>query len=274
MTPDIGTEPESAARGQLPLTGAKHGTGAQVVAIAAGFLAMAGGLLMWRELGYTAANLDTGVSFVPSSISNWDVLAPVAAGGLGALVAVVALALRGRGRWLRYLQIGLALLALAGSAYVADTYAPVIGLAPLFLPLVVADSSGIAAIVLLTRSLRLPGSRQPRWHLAFVLLAAAVPCITIAAGGGPTGSGILTGIVSRCPRSSEHAPVATVTVRNGAGQTLASQRLPFTASGARYRMRLATGTYSINVVAGGDGAGDTVYVPVNQTNEEDFACVG
>jgi hypothetical protein len=35
-------------------------------AIAAGVLAMASGLLMWRIVGYTAANLGTGVSFEPA----------------------------------------------------------------------------------------------------------------------------------------------------------------------------------------------------------------
>jgi hypothetical protein len=111
--PVMGNEPESAAGGRLPLTWAQRATVAQVVAIAAGVLAMASGLLMWRIVGYTAANLGTGVSFEPSSITNWSVLLSVAPAGAGTLVAVVALMLRGRARWLRYLQIGLWLLALA-----------------------------------------------------------------------------------------------------------------------------------------------------------------
>jgi hypothetical protein len=53
----------------------------QVVAIGAGVLAMASALLMWRIVGYTAANLGTGVSFEPSSITNWGVLLSVAPGG-------------------------------------------------------------------------------------------------------------------------------------------------------------------------------------------------
>jgi hypothetical protein len=75
-------------------------------------------------------------------------------------------------------------------------------------------------------------------------------------------------------------PSATVSVQNQAAQTVASRRLPFTTSGARYRIRLPTGTYSINAVtAWGGSAGDTVYVPADQTNEEDFedsslSCVG
>jgi hypothetical protein len=74
--------------------------------------------------------------------------------------------------------------------------------------------------------------------------------------------------------------VVTVSVQNQAGQTVASKRLPFRTSGARYRMRLLRGTYSIDAVSGaGDGsAGDTVYVPADKTNEEDFneddGCVG
>ncbi len=70
VTPDRGSEPESAAGGRLPFTPAKRDTVAQVVAVAAGVLAMASGQLMWRILGYTAANLSTGVSFEPKSITN------------------------------------------------------------------------------------------------------------------------------------------------------------------------------------------------------------
>ncbi len=144
---------------------------------------MASGLLMWRIVGYTA-DLGTGVSFEPSSITNWSVLLSVAPAGAGMLVAVAALALRGRARWLRYLQIGLWLLALASSVYIVDTCAPLIGLGPLYGLLVVGDISGVAAIVFLILSLRRPASRQPRWHLAFVLLAVALPCV--AAGRGAT----------------------------------------------------------------------------------------
>jgi hypothetical protein len=245
----------------------------QVVAIGAGVLAMASALLMWRIVGYTAANLGTGVSFEPSSITNWGVLLSVAPGGAGALVAVVALTIRGRARWLRYLQIGLGLLAPASSVYIVGACAPLIGLGPLVAPLAVGDISGITAIVLLTLSLRGPASRQPRWHLTFFLLALALPCI--AAGRGATypaygpSFGILTGSVTPCSPAEEKAAggrdtsrVVTVTVQNQAGQTVASQRLPFRTSGARYRMRLPRGTYSINVVSEqGAGAGDTVYVP-------------
>ena len=278
--PDTGTEPESAAASRPPFTGVKQAIVAQVVAIAAGVLAMASALLIWRDLGYTAANLGIGVSFEPSSITNEDVLLSVVPGGVQALVAVVALALWGRARWLRYPQIGLWLLTLAGLVYIGATCSPLIGLGPFGLPLAVGDIAVIAALVLLIRSLRRSAGRQPRWQLAPVLLAAAVPWIAVAVAGGPTGSGILTGIVSQCPRSSDHSPVVTVTVQNGGGQTVASQRLPFTTSGARYRMRLATGTYSIEAAAGGSSDGDTVYVPANQTNEEDFddssiaTCVG
>lgn len=293
VMPDTDSEPESAAGGRLPLTGAKWATAAQVVAVAAGVLAMASGLLMWRIVGYTAANLATGVSFEPNSITNGSDLLSVTPAGAGALVAVAALALRGRARWLRYLQIGLWLLALASSVYIVNTCAPFTGLGPLSGPLAIGDISGVVAIVLLTLSLRRPASRQPRWHLAFVLLAVALPCI--AAGRGATypaygpGFGIMTGIVAKCSLAEDKAAggdpdpsrVVTVSVQNQAGQTVASQRLPFRTSGARYRMRLPRGTYSLNAVPGSDdsSAGDTVYVPADMTNEEDFddaslACVG
>jgi hypothetical protein len=277
----MGNEPESPAGGPLP-TGVKWATVASVVPIAAGVLAMSSGLLMWRIVGYTAANLVTGVSFEPNSITTWDVELSVAPAGAGALVAVVALALRGRVRWLRYLQIGLWLLALASSVYIVNACAPLTSLGPLLGPLAVGDISGVVTIVLLTLSLRRPASRQPRWHLAFVLLAVALPCIAAGLGAaypayGPD-YGIMTGIVVKCSpaedKASGSAPdpsrVVTISVQNQAGQTVASQRLPLRTSGARYRMRLPRGTYSIN-----DGlGGDTVYVPADMTNEEDFDDAG
>jgi hypothetical protein len=279
--PDMGNEPESAAGGRPPPTRAKRATAAQAVAIAAGVIAMASGLLMWRTLAYTTMDPETGASFWPSSITTWSELLSVAPAGAGALVAVVALTLRGRARWLRYLQIGLWLLALASSVYIADTCAPFTGLGPLYGPLVVGDIPGVVTVVLLTLSLRRPASRQPRWHLAFILLAAAMPCI--AASCGPTyaygpGSGILTGIVAPCSPAEEKAAggldtsrVVTVSVQNQAGQTVASQRLPFRTSGARYRMRLLAGTYFINAVsAQGASAGDTLYIPADKTIEADW----
>jgi hypothetical protein len=190
--PVVGDADESAAGRRPPFTEAKRAAVTQVVAIAAGALASACGLLMWRIVGYTAVNLGTGVSFEPSSITNWSVLLSVAPAGAAAVVAVVALVLRWRASWLRYLEIGLWLLALAGSVYIARTCAPLIGLGLLGGPLVIGDGCAVA----------------------------------------------------------------------------------------RYRIRLPTGTYSINVVwAWGASAGDTVYVPENQTNEEDFdasslMCVG
>jgi hypothetical protein len=282
----MGNEPESVAGGPLP-TGVKWAAVAQVVAIAAGVLAMACGLLMWRDVGYTAVNLATGVSFEPDSITMWDVWLSVAPAGAAALVAVAGLALRGRARWLRYLQIGLWLLALASSVYIVNACAPFTSLGPLLGPLAVGDISGVVAIVRLTRSLRRPASRQPRWHLAIATLAVALPCI--AAGRGATypaygpGYGIMTGIVGKCPAAELKASgwppdpsrVVTVSMQNQAGQAVASQRLPLRTSGARYRMRLPRGTYSINA----GNVGDTVYVPADMTNEEDFddashMCVG
>jgi hypothetical protein len=264
---------------------AKPATGTQVAAIVAGFLAMACGLLMWRDLGYTASNLSTGVSFEPDSITNRTVWLSVAPAGAGALVAVVALALRGRARWLRYLQIGLWLLALASFVCITATCGPLVGLGPVFAPLFVGDIAGVVAVVLLTRSLRRPAGRQPRWHLAFVVLAVALACAAAGRGAaypayGP-GFGILTGTVTPCSAAEEKAAggsEVTVSVQSLAGQTVASQDLPYTMSGARYRMRLPRGTYSINAVApSGDSEGDTVYVPAGKTNEEGFnesGCLG
>jgi hypothetical protein len=61
-----------------------------------------------------------------------------------------------------------------------------------------------------------------------------------------------------------------------AGQTIASQRLPLTTSGARYRMRLLAGAYMINVVSGsGDSsAGSTATVTADQETEVDFNDAG
>jgi hypothetical protein len=39
------------------------------VAIAAGVLAVASGLLMWRDVAYTTMDPEAGVSFLPSSIT-------------------------------------------------------------------------------------------------------------------------------------------------------------------------------------------------------------
>lgn len=273
--PDMGNEAESAAGAQLTFTAARRVTVAQVVTIAAGILAVASGLLMWRDVAYTMMDGETGVSFLPSSVTTWRELLSVAPAGVGALVAVVALTLRGRARRLRYLQIGLLVLALAGSIYIADACAPFAG--PLYGLLVLGDVPVVVAILLLTLSLHRPAGRQ-RWYLGFVLLAAAVSCI--AAGGGPRygpGFGILTGIVARCPPAMEAASGAapdpsrfvTVTVQNDDWQTVASQRLPFRTSGARFRVRLLAGTYSFNAVsASGDSSGDTLYIPAGKTIEE------
>ena len=178
--PDVGNEAESAAGGELPFAGVRRATVAQVVAIVAGLLAVVSGLLMWRDLAFTTMDGETGVSYFPSSITTWDELLSVAPAGAGTLVTTMALALRGRVRWLRYLQIGLLLLALASSVYVAVTCAPFAG--PLYGLLVVGDIPAVVAIWLLIGSLRRPSGRQ-RWYLGFVLLAAAVSCI--AAGAGP-----------------------------------------------------------------------------------------
>jgi hypothetical protein len=252
-----------------------------MVAIASGVVTMASGLLMWRTLADTAVNLSTGVSFLPDSLTTGIELRSIAPAAAAALTAIVALALGKRAGWLRYLQIGLWLVALASSVVIVDTCASFTGLGPLLGLLVTGDVSALLTVVLLTLSLRLPASPQPRWHFAFVLLAVALPCIAVGTGAaypayGPS-SGILTGIVVPCSPAEEKAAggldtsrFVTVTVQNQAGQTVASQRLPFTTSGARYRMKLPRGTYSLNAVTASASAGDTVYVPANETNEEDF----
>jgi hypothetical protein len=51
--PDTGIEPESAAGGRLPPAGVRWATGAQVVVIVAGVIAMACVLLVWGNLGET-----------------------------------------------------------------------------------------------------------------------------------------------------------------------------------------------------------------------------
>jgi hypothetical protein len=273
--PDMGNEAEGAAGGQLSFTGARRATVAQVVAIAAGALALASGLLMWRNLAFTTMDGETGVSYFPSLITTWGEVLSVAPAGAGTLVAIVALTLRRRARWLRYLQIGLLLLALGSSVYIAAICAPFAG--PLYSLLVVGDVPVVVAILLLTLSLHRPAGRQ-RWYLGFVLVAAAVFCI--AAGVGPRygpGFGVLTGIVARCPSAMEAASggapdpsrVVTVTVQNDGGQIVASQRLPFRTSGARFRVRLLAGTYSFNAVSAlGDSSGDTLYIPADKTIEE------
>jgi hypothetical protein len=79
---------------------------------------------------------------------------------------------------------------------------------------------------ILTLSLRRPAS----WHVAFVLVAAAVPCL-VAACAGPTygpGSGTLVGIVTRCTLAEDRASgcipdparFLTVSAQNQAGRTI------------------------------------------------------
>lgn len=135
-------------------------------------------------------------------------------------------------------------------------------------------------------------SCRPRWHLALVLLAASVPCVVTACATGATygpGSGTLTGIVARCTSAEDKASNAlpdparfvTVSVQNQAGRTVGSQRLPLRISGARYRMRLLAGPYSISAASdsGDSSAGNTATVTADETAELDFddsaiACVG
>ncbi len=208
VRPNTGNEPESAAGGPLP-TGVKWATVAPVVPIAAGVIAMACGLLMWRVLPFTLWNPATGASFpLPGWFTTSRELLSVAPAGAGVLVAVAGLALRGRARWLRYLQIGLWLLALASFVFITEALAPFTGLEPLYGLIIVGGAAGVVAVGLLARSLRRPVGRQPRWHLALVLLAAAMPCFAAASGPGYAygpGSGTATGIVTRCSAAEMRA---------------------------------------------------------------------
>lgn len=251
---NMGDEPGSVAGGRLLPPWARSAAVAQVVGIAAGFLALACGLVMWRDVGYTMAVYNSPWSFpLPATTPTDEQLAVVPAAA-AMLVALVALALRGRARWLHYPQIGLWLLVLASSIYIARACAPVTGTGMLYGPLLAGDVPVVVTVALLTLSLRRPA----RWHLAFVLVAVAVPCLAATCTGpgyGP-GSGTLTGIVTKCTTAElkaveeypDAARFATVSVQNQAGRTVASQRLPLRTSGARYRMRLLAGFYSVNVI--------------------------
>jgi hypothetical protein len=280
MVSNMGNEPEGGAGGRLLPTWANSASVAQVVAIAAGILALASEVLMWRDVGYTLAVYASSANPVPAR----GYLLSFAPAGAGVLVAIAALTLRGRARWLHYPQIGLWLLTLASSIYIAHVAAPITG--PLYGPLLVGDIPGVISIALLTLSLRRPAG----WHVAFVAVAVAVPCL-VAACSGPTygpGSGTLIGIVTRCTPAEDKAEGAgpdparflTVSAQNQAGRTIASERLPLRTSGARYRMRLLAGMYSISVIS---GSGDSSYsdygatVAADQESELDFkswSCLG
>jgi hypothetical protein len=286
FTPKASVKRANTALGdtQPDLARVKWAAVAQVVVLIAGFLTLVSAGLMWRIVGYTAMNPNTGVSFLPGSMTGWSEQLSFAPAQAWVLVAVVALVLRGRARWLRYPQIGLCLLALASSVYIAGACAAFTGLGVLYGPLAVGDVSGAIAIVLLALSLRRCG-RRPRWHLALVLsaagagaLLAAVPLITASWGSpyGP-GYGTVTGIVAPCSPAEQKAEgdldtsrVVTVSMQNQAGQTVASQRLPFRTSGSRYRLRLLAGSYTITVATALGSDSDEWYLPADKTIADDF----
>jgi hypothetical protein len=100
---------------------------------------------------------------------------------------------------------------------------------------------------------------------------------------------VLSGVVAECTRAEYAAqgdttpgpepPVVTVFLQNQAGQTVAAQRLPFRVAGARYRMRVLAGIYTLAIVSGrGDDSdhainlmtGNTMDVPVDWVGEQDF----
>jgi hypothetical protein len=76
---------------------------------------------------------------------------------------------------------------------------------------------------------------------------------------------VLRGVVAGCTRAEyaaqggtapDHEPsVVTVFLQDQAGRTVAAQRLPFRVAGARYRMRVLAGIYTLAIVSGkGDGS--------------------
>ena len=109
---------------------------------------------------------------------------------------------------------------------------------------------------------------------------------------------VLSGVVAECTRAEyaaqgdtdprQEPSVVTVFLQNQAGQTVAAQRLPFRVAGARYRMRVLAGIYTLAIVSGrGDDSdyamnlnanimpfnlmtGNTMDVPVDWAGEQDF----
>jgi hypothetical protein len=108
---------------------------------------------------------------------------------------------------------------------------------------------------------------------------------------------VLRGVVAECTQAEytaqgsndpgQEPPVVTVLLQDQAGQTVAAQRLPFRVTGARYRMRVRAGIYTLAVVSGkGDDSdeaislvartpfnlmtGNTMDVPVDWAGEQDF----
>ena len=108
---------------------------------------------------------------------------------------------------------------------------------------------------------------------------------------------VLSGIVAECTRaeyaaqgdtnSGQEPSVVTVFLQNQVGQTVAAQWLPFRVAGARYRMRVLAGIYTLAIVSGrGDDSdyainlnasipfnlmtGNTMDVPVDWVGEQDF----
>jgi hypothetical protein len=108
---------------------------------------------------------------------------------------------------------------------------------------------------------------------------------------------VLSGVVAECTRAEyaaqgdtdpgQEPSVVTVLLQNQAGQTVAAQRLPFRVAGARYRMRVLAGIYTLAIVSGRGDASDhainlnasipfnlmtanTMDIPVDWTGEQDF----
>jgi hypothetical protein len=152
----MGNGPASVPGGRHPLAWAGSAAVAQVMAILAGILAMAGGIEDFRILR------EPGLSYA------WtDQPANVWVAGAGLLVAVVALTLCGRARWLRYPLIILWVCELASSTAFTGLvllFSPSAIVPPALAWLAVGDAAVLISLVALVLSpLRPPGkpSRRP-----------------------------------------------------------------------------------------------------------------
>jgi hypothetical protein len=120
---------------------------AQVVAIFAGILAMASGIEDFRIIR-SALEPEFPYAWTDQQPNVW-------VAGAGLLVAVVALALWGRARWLRYLQITLWICVLASSNAITGLglmFSPTAIDPPALAWLAVGDAAVLISIVVLVLS--------------------------------------------------------------------------------------------------------------------------
>jgi hypothetical protein len=147
MVPDMGDGPAGAAGDRHPLAWVRSLAVAQVVAILAGILGMASGI---EELRITRSTIEPGIA--EAWTDQWP---SVWVAGAGLLVAVAALVLWGRARWLRNVQIIIWICELVSSIAITGL---VLMLSPraIFLPvlawLAVGDVAVLISIVVLDMS--------------------------------------------------------------------------------------------------------------------------